>query len=155
MVTIQLSCRLGRSRLADQQYSRDLGLPSRRFESVAGFASMIRHISDRIQVMYLGRVVEAGPFDRVLDAPLHPYTRALAQGVPVADPEADALRRGGAFDRSATELAEPAAGCPYHPRCPLVEPVGRAVPPHLLTLAPDHAVACHVAARDAEAPRTP
>jgi oligopeptide/dipeptide ABC transporter ATP-binding protein len=110
---------------------------------------MVRHISDQIEVMYLGRVVEAGPYDRVLDDSRHPYTRALAAAVPVADPERDRLRRTTDAERQLGVTDEPAAGCPYHPRCPLAEAVCLELDPPLLELAPAHLAACHVAAREA------
>lgn len=106
---------------------------------------MVRHISDEIDVMYLGRVVERGPYDRVLDHPLHPYTRALAAAVPVPDPALAQQARGEAIGEQT--MAEVAAGCPYRPRCPLAEPVCAEVDPPLLELEPGHWAACHVAAR--------
>ncbi len=109
--------------------------------------SMVRHIAFDIYVMYLGRVVEAGPFDRVLDSPLHPYTRALAAAVPVPDPQAEARRRLSHELEPLALVAEPESGCPYHPRCPLVEQICREVAPDLLALEAGHRVACHVAAR--------
>ncbi|HUZ21418.1 MAG TPA: ABC transporter ATP-binding protein [Acidimicrobiales bacterium] len=109
--------------------------------------SMVRHIADEIDVMYLGRVVESGPYDRVLDAPLHPYTRALADAVPVPDPEIEARRRLSEDVQPLAVVAEPPGGCPYHPRCPLAEQICREVPPELLTLEAGHDAACHVAAR--------
>ncbi|HUK44806.1 MAG TPA: oligopeptide/dipeptide ABC transporter ATP-binding protein [Gaiellaceae bacterium] len=110
---------------------------------------MVRHISDHIRVMYLGRVVEAGPYDGVLDNALHPYTRALAAAVPVPDPVLEAGRREQEPPRAAAAFAELESGCPYNPRCPLVEDVCRSIDPPLVELAPDHFGACHVAAREA------
>jgi oligopeptide/dipeptide ABC transporter ATP-binding protein len=114
---------------------------------------MVRHISDVISVMYLGKVVESGPYQDVLGAPLHPYTRALAEAVPVPDPEVEASRRKAAAGEVLSLLAEPQQGCPYHPRCPLAEEQCRAQAPELLELRPGHTVACHVAARQWLAPR--
>ncbi len=113
--------------------------------------SMIRHLSDRILVMYLGKVVEAGPYDAVLDRPLHPYTEALAAAVPVPDPGVDAERRRGRSVGAPVDLREPDRGCPYQPRCPLAEPVCREVDPDLGALPGGRAVACHVAVRQAGA----
>jgi len=109
--------------------------------------AMVRHISDVIAVMYLGKVVESGPYEAVLGSPFHPYTRALAEAVPVPDPELEASRRRGAVGEAISLSAEPASGCPYHPRCPLAEDLCRAQAPALLELRPGHAAACHVAAR--------
>jgi oligopeptide/dipeptide ABC transporter ATP-binding protein len=111
--------------------------------------AMVRHISDVISVMYLGKVVESGPYQEVLGAPLHPYTRALAEAVPLPDPELEAHRRKGAAGEAPSLFAEPQQGCPYHPRCPLAEEQCRAVAPGLLELRPGHVVSCHVAARQA------
>jgi oligopeptide/dipeptide ABC transporter ATP-binding protein len=110
--------------------------------------AMVRHISDTISVMYLGRVVESGSYEAVLGSPLHPYTRALADAVPLPDPELEASRRQQTVGEAPTLGAEPPGGCPYHPRCPLVEEVCRAQLPALLELRPGHWAACHVAARE-------
>ena len=77
--------------------------------------AMVRHISDVISVMYLGKVVESGPYQEVLGAPLHPYTRALAEAVPLPDPELEANRRKAAAGEAPVLFAEPAQGCPYNP----------------------------------------
>jgi oligopeptide/dipeptide ABC transporter ATP-binding protein len=111
--------------------------------------AMVRHLSDVIAVMYLGKVVESGPYEAVLEAPLHPYTRALAEAVPAPDPELEARRRRSAFGEALVITAEATDGCPYHPRCPLAEEICRAVVPVLLELHPAHMAACHVAAREA------
>jgi oligopeptide/dipeptide ABC transporter ATP-binding protein len=115
--------------------------------------AMVRHISDVISVMYLGKVVESGPYAEVLGAPLHPYTRALAEAVPLPDPQLEAHRvtrrvGPGAIAGEAQSLyAEPPQGCPYHPRCPIAEQQCRVIAPELLQLTPGHLVSCHVAAR--------
>jgi oligopeptide/dipeptide ABC transporter ATP-binding protein len=124
----------------------ELGLT---FVFISHDLGMVRHISDEIRVMYLGRVVEAGPYDAVLDNALHPYTRALAAAVPVPDPVVEEDRRAQEPEPAAAVLGEPEAGCPYNPRCPLAEEICFSVDPPLEGLAPGHRVACHVAARDA------
>jgi len=108
---------------------------------------MVRHISDRISVMYLGRVVESGPWQPVSDRPLHPYTEALQQAVPVADPAVEADRRVEGVVGEVPDPADPPSGCPFHPRCPLAEDLCREVLPSLAPLLGDHHAACHVAAR--------
>ncbi len=110
---------------------------------------MVRHISDEIDVMYLGRVVEHGPWERVLDDARHPYTRALAAAVPIADPVLDEERRAGWIEQQVVVVGGPESGCPYQPRCPLAEQICTLVDPPLLELARRHSVACHVAAREA------
>ena len=111
--------------------------------------AMVRHISDVISVMYLGKVVESGPYEGVLGLPLHPYTRALAEAVPVPDPELEARRRETSSGETPLFGGEPPAGCLYNPRCPLVEDVCRSVVPGLIELREGHVVACHVATREA------
>ena len=111
----------------------------------------VRHVADVIDVMYLGHVVESGSYDRVLGAALHPYTRALAEAVPVPDPTRDARHHVPAAGEA---VATPGAlvassGCPYRPRCPLAEDLCRVERPELVELRPGHFAACHVAARNA------
>ena len=110
---------------------------------------MVRHISDRIAVMYLGRVVELGPWAPVSDEPLHPYTRALQEAVPIADPVVEAARQVVTLPGEVPDPAAPPPGCPFHPRCPLVEELCRSSRPELVELRAAHDVACHVAQRDA------
>lgn len=108
--------------------------------------SMVRHISDDITVMYLGRVVEAGRYDQVFETPLHPYTIALAAAIPVPDPEHERAR-SAATAPVILHVEHVSAGCPYAPRCPLVEPFCREVAPTLEEKADGHMVSCHVAMR--------
>ena len=93
---------------------------------------MVRHISDRIAVMYLGRVVELGPWAPVSDEPLHPYTQALQEAVPIADPAVEAARHVETLVGEVPDPADPPSGCPFHPRCPLAEDVCREVRPELV-----------------------
>ena len=111
--------------------------------------SMVRHLSDQIAVMYLGRVVEMGRYDQVLDAPLHPYTVALGEAIPVPDPERERARTSVISARAEITESTPhiTTGCPYAPRCPLVEPHCREVAPTLLEKYDGHFVSCHVAMR--------
>lgn len=112
--------------------------------------SMVRHLSDEIAVMYLGRVVERGRYDQVLDSPLHPYTTALGEAIPVPDPVRERARTTVSLARVevSENPREVAVGCPYAPRCPLVEPYCRDVAPALLEKFDGHFVACHVAMRE-------
>lgn len=109
--------------------------------------AMVRHISDRIAVMYLGGVVELGPWEPVSDRPLHPYTLALQQAVPVPDPEVEAARRVQTLTGEVPDPANPPSGCTFHTRCPLAEEMCRQIPPVLAELGPGHDAACHIAAR--------
>lgn len=102
--------------------------------------SVVRHISDELAVMYLGRIVESGPKEDIFRAPAHPYTRALLAATPVADPRRrrDKIRIGG-------ELPSPLApppGCAFHPRCPFADARCRRERPTLLPQG-DRVVACH------------
>jgi oligopeptide/dipeptide ABC transporter ATP-binding protein len=109
--------------------------------------AMVRHISTRIAVMYLGRVVELGPWDRVLDEPLHPYTDALRRTMPVPDPELASRQIDVPIQGEVPNPAAPPRGCPFHPRCPLAEAVCLERRPLLEELRDGHLAACHVAAR--------
>ncbi|GIH13885.1 ABC transporter ATP-binding protein [Rugosimonospora africana] len=110
--------------------------------------SMVRHISDRVAVMYLGRIVEQGDWKSVLDDSAHPYTVALGAAVPVPDPSlAEPIQ--ATVVGEVPDPANPPSGCPFHPRCPLAEDVCLSTDPKLLPLRPNHNVACHVAIRAA------
>ncbi len=113
---------------------------------------MVRHLSDRIAVMYLGRIVETGDWQGVSDDPRHPYTRALHDAVPVPDPAVEAQRRVPVPAGEVPDPAAPPPGCPFHPRCPLVEEICRHTSPELLAVGPARRVACHVVAREAAVP---
>jgi oligopeptide/dipeptide ABC transporter ATP-binding protein len=110
---------------------------------------MVRHLSDRIAVMYLGRIVELGGWEPVSDVPLHPYTSALQQAVPIADPAVEARREVETLVGEVPDPANPPAGCPFHPRCPRAEDICRQVRPELVDVGGAHVVACHVAVREA------
>ena len=103
---------------------------------------VVRHIADRVAVMYLGRIVEIAPKHRLYGEPLHPYTRALLASIP-RDRPGGAARRAPITGDVASPL-DPPPGCRFHPRCPLVQELCRRVDPGLETKRPDHQVACHV-----------
>jgi oligopeptide/dipeptide ABC transporter ATP-binding protein len=130
-----------------QDLQRDLGLT---YMFIAHDLSVVRHISDRVAVMYLGRIVELAQRDQLYAAPAHPYTRALLSAVPSAAPGARRQRQILQGD-----VPNPAAippGCPFHPRCPERQEVcGRQVPA-LADLGGGHRVACLL--RHPEAGRT-
>jgi oligopeptide/dipeptide ABC transporter ATP-binding protein len=106
--------------------------------------SVVRHVSDRVAVMYLGRVVERASRDALFARPLHPYTEALMSAIPIPDPR---RQRGRAAIVLRGELPSPTetpVGCPFHTRCPLVADVCRRVAPALEEKAPGQFVACHL-----------
>ena len=109
---------------------------------------MVRHLADRIAVMYLGQIVEYGSWDELSDRPLHPYTQALQAAVPVADPTIEAVARSGAVRGEIPDAAHPPSGCRFHPRCPLAEPVCSSEIPALLPAEGHYRLACHVRQRE-------
>jgi oligopeptide/dipeptide ABC transporter ATP-binding protein len=124
---------------------RDLGLT---YVFISHDLGMVRHIADRIAVMYLGQIVEVGPWQPVSDAPAHPYTVALQSAVPVADPVVESGRLPLTVSGEVPDAARPPTGCRFHPRCPLVEEVCRTLVPGLAPIGGDHLVSCHVVSRE-------
>jgi oligopeptide/dipeptide ABC transporter ATP-binding protein len=105
--------------------------------------SVIRHVSDRIAVMYLGRIVEIGPADEIMDAPKHPYTQALLSAIPRPGQK----RERQVLQGELPDPANPPAGCPFHTRCPQVMDICHSVRPALLpptAIASKGEVACHL-----------
>ncbi len=109
--------------------------------------SMVRFISDRVAVMYLGKMVELGSRDAVFERPLHPYTRALMSAVPVANPRLERQRRRIILEGDVPSPAKPPAGCRFHPRCAFATDICRQEEPALRELeggaVASHRVACH------------
>ncbi len=104
---------------------------------------VVRHLSDEVAVMYLGRIVERAPAEDLYRAPQHPYTEALLSAVPVPDPTRK--RRRIVLYGDVPSPVHPPAGCPFHPRCPKVVDRCRTEQPALREVAPGHFSACHLA----------
>jgi oligopeptide/dipeptide ABC transporter ATP-binding protein len=101
---------------------------------------LVHHFSDRIAVMYLGRIVEMAECDTLYNKPLHPYTKALLAAVPVPDPETKKIRLTVAGD--VPDPSKPPAGCHFHPRCPHAMPICKEQYPSFEMKEPGHEVAC-------------
>jgi oligopeptide/dipeptide ABC transporter ATP-binding protein len=110
---------------------------------IAHNLAVVAHISDRIGVMYLGKLVEVAQSNAITDNPRHPYTRALISAIPVPDPTRG--RNRIILEGDVPSPARPPSGCHFHPRCPMAQPNCSVDEPQLLEKAPDHWVSCHYA----------
>ncbi|MFI6502885.1 ABC transporter ATP-binding protein [Nonomuraea typhae] len=122
-----------------EELQRELGLT---YIFIAHDLSVVRRVSDRVAVMYLGRIVETGAGDALYDGPAHPYTRALLSAVPVPDPKVERTRERIVLRGDPPSPAAPPPGCSFHPRCPRAEELCRAERP-LLRVHRGREVACH------------
>jgi oligopeptide/dipeptide ABC transporter ATP-binding protein len=115
---------------------------------IAHDLAVVRHISDRIAVMYLGWIVEVSPAQELYDNPLHPYTISLLSAVPIPDPEVERKRRPILLQGDLPSPANPPAGCRFHTRCPYIQPTRcRDEVPPLRAIDSGHLVSCHWAER--------
>jgi oligopeptide transport system ATP-binding protein len=109
---------------------------------IAHDLSVVRHISDRVAVMYLGKVVELGSAADVIDRPRHPYTRALVSAIPVPDPAAERTRQRIVLAGDPPSPINPPPGCAFHPRCPYAISRCSEVVPPLVPAGPGREAAC-------------
>ena len=102
----------------------------------------IRHVADRVAVMYLGKLVEVAEAKTIYDDPLMPYTKALISAVPIPDPKVEATRQRIVLEGDVPSPINPPAGCRFHTRCPYVIDACKKVVPPLVEIKPDHFAAC-------------
>jgi oligopeptide transport system ATP-binding protein len=123
-----------------QDLQDELGLT---YLFIAHDLSMVRHICDRVAVMYLGKIVELAETEELYTNPLHPYTQALLSAVPVPDPEVEANRQRIILKGELPSPANPPVGCNFNTRCPVAVDVCFDLDPELIEVQPDHWVSCH------------
>jgi oligopeptide transport system ATP-binding protein len=125
-----------------EDLQQELGLT---YLFIAHDLAVVRHISDRVAVMYLGKLVELADRQALYEDPLHPYTRALLAAVPIPDPDLEARRERVVLGGEVPSPLTPPPGCVFHPRCPIAVEQCREIVPELREIKPGHWAACHLA----------
>ncbi len=125
-----------------EDLQRELGLT---YLFIAHDLAVVRHISTRIAVMYLGKIVEVASADSLYDNPLHPYTITLLSSIPIPDPKVERRRQAIRVEGDLPSPANPPVACRFHTRCPFVQPTRCADDEPLLRTLDGHLVACHYA----------
>lgn len=128
-----------------QDLQEELGLT---YLFISHDLSVIRHICDRILVMYLGKLVEIAPNEKLYSSPLHPYTQALLSAVPIPEPEVAEKRKKVILLGDVPSPVNPPSGCRFHPRCSYVMDICSEVEPQLKEIKKEHFTACHLYQND-------
>ena len=123
-----------------EDLQQELGLT---YLFIAHDLAIVRHISDRIGVMYLGHLVELADGEELYRSPLHPYTQMLLSAIPIADPDLSAARKRMKLDGEIPSPLNPPSGCPFRTRCPRADEICAQSMPLLKEAAPGHLTACH------------
>ena len=123
------------------KFQRELGLT---YLFISHDLSMVKHISDRVGVMYLGSLVELASNYDLYDKPLHPYTQALISAIPMADPDVEASRERIKLEGEVPSPINPPPGCKFRSRCKYAMDICAKEKPELKEVEPNHFVACHL-----------